>query len=107
MEIRHKENLCKDAISEKIIQEFKEELTRLSPRNEQIEEIVMAKVTYLLNSRIRHTHCARELLTRRNQFSEKNLEIDNKKVLDEQLERRKDEEHYKLGGGVFIKMSFQ
>ena len=68
---------------------MEDELAKLSPGRNMIGNIVLSKAVFTLNSRIRHTQrSARELLFKRDQYSESSIEVDDDKISADQYERR-------------------
>ena len=117
LEIGDEKNLNKNSVAEKGIQELEEELVKLAPEGQPINELILAKATHNLNSRIRHTRrSAQELLMKRDQFTGESLEVRDREISDKQhnMRRKKNEEkisdpkktkqktEYRKGDVVFV-----
>ena len=96
MELGNKKNVNKNGVAEKAIQELEEELLKVNPKNVPINEILLSKATYNLNSKIRFTkRSARELLFKRDQTTGDALEVEDSAVSDLQYQRRRRDNDYK------------
>jgi len=99
LEIGQEKNVNKNSVAERSIQELEEEVKKISPNSSAINDMELIKATHALNSKIRHTHrSARELLLKRDQYTEENFTINDTEVSEKQLERRLKDNKLKLDG---------
>ena len=90
LDIGDEKNVNKNSVAEKGIQELEEELVKLAPDGQPVNELILAKATHNLNSRIRHTRrSAQELLMKRDQFTGESLEVKDADISDKQHNMRR------------------
>jgi hypothetical protein len=97
LEVGHEKNKNKNSVAEKAIQELEEEFLKLLPTNSDLDELTLIKATASLNSRIRHTgRSAKELLTKRDQFSGEDINVLDGDLSDKQYARRQRDNKAKM-----------
>ena len=107
-------NKNKNPVAENAIKEFHKECLRMNPAGGKITETDRAKITKIINSRIRlRGFSAKEIAFQRDQNSNKAKPISDKKMAAEQTRRRKDRHpvidptsakvQFKVGDNVFLK----
>ena len=97
LEVGQEKNSNKNGVAEKAIQELEEEIKKLEKDTNQLDDISLAKATFSLNSRIRHTkRSAKELLIKRDQFHGGDLSIQDEAISDLQYARRKKDNSAKM-----------
>ena len=76
----------KNGVAEKAIQELEEELLKVNPNNLALDEILLSKATYNLNSRIRFTkRSSKELWFKRDQNTGEALEFEDLDLSEKQF----------------------
>jgi hypothetical protein len=89
IEIGRTKNPNKNPIAERAIQELEDELLRVVPRNDRINQTTLAIATAQINSRVRSSGLSsRELWLQRDQYTNAQLPIKDYDVINEQHERR-------------------
>ena len=89
IDIGRVKNKNKNPIAEKAVQELEDEFLRQDPDQPFLTSASLAVAVARLNSRIRHQGVsARELWTQRDQFTNKQLPIDDRQVIQNQYQRR-------------------
>ena len=89
IDIGRVKNVNKNPVAEKAIQELEDELLRQDPDHPLITPTSLAVTVARLNSRIRGNGLsARELWTQRDQFSHKQLPLDDRSLIQNQYHRR-------------------
>ena len=89
IEIGRLKNPNKNPVAERAIQELEDELRRLLNRSDKISPTTLAIATAHLNSRVRSNGMSsREILLQRDQFTNNQLPIHDKSVIESQYERR-------------------
>ena len=95
LDVGRVKNKNKNPIAEKAVQELEDELLRSDPDQPTLTQSSLAVVVARLNSRIRHQGLsARELWTQRDQFTHKQLPIEDRRVIQQQHERRQAANEY-------------
>ena len=89
LDIGRTKNVNKNPIVDKAIQEIELELLRLNPRGGPISSVDLAVATATLNSRIRHHGLSsREILLQRDQFSNEQIPVHDKKIISKTQQNR-------------------
>ena len=89
LEVGRTKNINKNPVAEKAIRELEDELLRQNPNNNLITPSMLSIATVRLNSRIRNQGLSsRELWTQRDQFTLKQLPIDDQKTIQDQYKKR-------------------
>ena len=96
LEIGDEKNINHNGVAEKAIQELEEEILKI-PNNHTLTDITLAKVTNNLNSRIRHTkRSAKELMTKRDQYTGHDILVNDEDISNKQHERRSKDNDRKI-----------
>ena len=91
LEIGRVKNTNKNPVAEKAIQELENELLRQEPSGGHVSSLTLTIATCHLNSRIRHSGLsAREIWTQRDQFSNEQLPISDRDLIQAQHHQRID-----------------
>ena len=92
--IGHEKNVNHNSVAEKGVQELEEEILKLTPDNTTLDEITLSRATDALNRKIRYTKkSAKELLTKRNQDTGEDLQVEDKIISEQQHQRRRDNDY--------------
>ena len=95
LEVGRTKNINKNPVAEKAIMELEAEFLRQDPPSSTITPISLAISIARLNSRIRSNGLsARELWTQRDQYTQSQLPIDDKTVIDKQKQQRERNHKY-------------
>ena len=95
LEVGRTKNINKNPVAEKAIMELEAEFLRQDLPNSTITPISLAISIARLNSRIRSNGLsARELWTQRDQYTQSQLPIDDKTVIDKQKQQRERNHKY-------------
>ena len=82
-------NINKNPVGEKAVEELGDEILKLQPRGGPISEVLLARATAVLNSRIRRDGLSsREIWTQRDMITGKQLCLSDKKLIDNQHQSR-------------------
>ena len=96
LELGDEKNINKNGVAEKAIQELEDELLKVNPKNEELNEILLSRATYNLNSRVRFTkRSSKELWFKRDQNTGDHLEFNDEDISQKQFERRRRDNEYK------------
>ena len=96
IQLGDEKNVNKNGVAEKAIQELENEILKVNPKNMLLDEILLSKATFNLNSKIRFTkRSSKELLFKRDQTTGDALEIKDIEISDTQYKRRKRDNDYK------------
>ena len=89
LELGDPKNKDKNPIAEKGIRELGDEIVRLQPSGGKVNEIILAQAISNLNSRIRYQNlAATEIWTQREMSSGAQLDIDDKKLIENKYKSR-------------------
>ena len=89
IELGRPKNVNKNPVAERAIQELEDELLRQDPSTHAVTPLMISLAFARLNSRIRHSGLSsREMWYRRNQFSNKPIDIDDQQLIDIKQETR-------------------
>ncbi|KAK3746301.1 hypothetical protein QZH41_004542 [Actinostola sp. cb2023] len=89
LEIGNAKNCNKNPVAEKAVQELESELLRQDPLGGAISPVTLAIATASLNSRIRSRGLsAREMWTRRDQFSNSQIQLNDQDLITKQNQQR-------------------
>ena len=94
IELGHAKNKNSIAIVDKKMKELEDELRKLS-NNNTINLKMLSKATTVVNEKVRHQGLsAKEILFSRDQFSQKNLEINDEVIAEDKMKQRLINNHY-------------
>lgn len=89
LEMGSEKNKNKNAIADRAISELHAEINRIDPNGGEITEVTLAKAVCNLNDRVRNNALsAREIWTKRDQFTGKQLPIIDEKIVKKKYEDR-------------------
>ena len=89
LDLGREKNKNSNPIAEKCIQEYREEKKKLKPNGGPVSSAELSLIIASLNRRIRNRNLsAKEILTRRDQFSNESLNIDDQSLSEEQFKIR-------------------
>ena len=90
IELGRAKNPNKNPVAEKAVQEVINELLRLDPLGDPVSQVLLATATANLNSRLRSRGLsAREMWTRRDQFSNQQILFEDHDIIAKQAQQRR------------------
>ena len=91
IDLGREKNKNSNPIAEKCVREYREEKKRIKPHGGQVTAAELAIIIASLNRRVRNRKLsAREIVTRRDQISNKSLDLNDKDLSAQQIQLRQD-----------------